>query len=476
MTYNILLVEDSYELQNAISMTLKEHKDCSFKIVDDINKARFALESEIYDIILSDKKLPDGDGIELLSFAKELNPEICFILMTAYPEAEHIKDAINKGIFYYLTKPFKKYELEIVLRLAMQNIKLKKQVEYYREKESYDIDEFFLEGGHVFTNVIDNIKKIARTTANCLVCGESGVGKEVVARLIHKFSDNKDAPFVVVNCPAVTPNLFESELFGYEKGAFTGAVGQKRGKFELAHNGTILLDEITEIPIELQSKLLRVIQERVIERVGSLKPIHINVRVIATTNRNIQLLVENGKFRDDLYHRLNVVRIDVPPLRNRLEDMGDLVSFFLKKFSKKCGFKEKKILPESIAFLKLYNWPGNVRELANFIERIYVLESNASITEDIVKKYLSWERRTDSFEFSNSQLKPSPHSTTLPSSLPSVNINYLEKIAIETALKLHNFNKSKAARDLGITDRTLRNKLKQYKIEENISLYCNGGK
>ncbi len=467
MAFNVLVVEDSYELQNAISITLKEQKCISFKIVDDINRARLALETEIFDIVLSDKKLPDGDGLELLTFAKEFNPEICFILMTAYPDAEHIKEAIDRGIFYYLTKPFKKYELEIVLRLAMQNIKLKKEVEYYKGKETCDDSEFFLEGGFVFTSLMDNIKKIARTSANCLISGESGVGKEVVARVIHKFSDNKDAPFVVVNCPAVTPNLFESELFGYEKGAFTGAIAQKKGKFELAHTGTILLDEITEIPIELQSKLLRVIQEKTIERVGSIKPIHVDVRVIATTNRNIQLLVQQGKFREDLYHRLNVVRIEVPPLRNRMEDIGDLVNFFLRKFSKKCGFKEKRLLPEAIAYLKLYNWPGNIRELANFIERIYVLESDSCITVDIVKKYLSWERRTDS--------QPSPQISTLPYSLPSLNINYLEKIAIETALKLHNYNKSKAARDLGITDRTLRNKLKQFQISENISISSSNG-
>lgn len=467
MAIDILVVEDSKELQNAIAMTLKEQVDCSLKIVDNLADARAALESRLYDIVLSDKKLPDGDGLELLSFVKELNQQLCFILMTAYPEVDHIKDAINKGIFYYLTKPFKKYELEIVFRLAVQDVKLRKQVEYYKEKEEYDTSEFFLGGGSIFTNIIEQVKKVARTTSNCLICGESGVGKEVIARLIHRFSDNKEAPFIVVNCPAITPNLFESELFGYEKGSFTGAIGQKRGKFELAHKGTILLDEITEIPLELQAKLLRIIQERVIERVGSLKPIHIDVRIIATTNRNIQLFVEQGKFRDDLYHRLNVVRIEVPPLRSRIEDLDDLVNFFVKKFSEKCGFKEKRFLPESIAAMKLYSWPGNVRELANFIERIYVLEPSISITEDIVNKYLSWERRGGLSNETISGLKPSPHSATLP--LPTLNINCLEKIAIETALKSYNFNKSQAARALGITERTLRNKLKRYELFSTIN-------
>lgn len=460
---DILLVEDSKELQNAIAMTFKEQGECFFKIVDTLSEARMAIESELYDIVLSDKKLPDGDGLELLSFIKEVNPAICFILMTAYPEAEHIKEAIRKGIFYYLTKPFKKYELEIVLRLAIQNVKMRKQIEYYKDKDEDCGVEFSLEGGAVFQSILEQVKKVARTSSNCLICGESGVGKEVIAKLIHKFSDNKDAPFVVVNCPAITPNLFESELFGHERGAFTGATGQKRGKFELAHKGTILLDEITEIPLELQSKLLRVIQEKVIERVGALKPIRIDVRIIATTNRNIQLLVGQGKFREDLYHRLNVVRIDVPPLRERREDIEHLVNFFVKKFSKKCGFKEKCFLADAIDVLKAYSWPGNVRELANFVERLYVLESSLTITADIVRKYLLWERPVEFFTKDNVLSCLSPQPQSLPS-LPSLNINSLEKIAIETALKLYNFNKAKAAKALGISDRTLRNKLQQYKL------------
>ncbi|MFN7181523.1 MAG: sigma-54-dependent transcriptional regulator [Planctomycetota bacterium] len=462
----VLVVEDSIELQEAIKLTLSDYKNIYATFAETLRSAHEHIESNLYDMIISDKKLPDGDGLELVALSRQQNPDICFILMTAYPEVEHIKDAIEEGVFYYLTKPFKKYELDIVLRLAMQNINLKKQVQYYKEKETSNCENYLLEGGEVFNRLLDDIRKIARTNSNCLICGESGVGKEVVANLIHRFSNNKDSPFIVVNCPAISPNLFESELFGHEKGAFTGATVRKIGKFELADGGSILLDEITEIPVELQSKLLRVIQEKVIERVGSVRPVYINVRIIATTNRDIKSLVAQGKFRDDLYHRLNVVRIDVAPLRERREDIERLVYFFNSRFSKRCASREKRFTAEAVNYLKQYSWPGNIRELANFIERIYVLESGSVIDDNIVKKYLIRERHSYDDDLKvTSVSQSSPHLMALPDlnsfPLPTININLLEKIAIETALKKHNFNKSRAARELGITERTLRNKLKK---------------
>ncbi len=466
----LLVVEDSIELQEAMRLTLKEYQNLEVSFVSNLRSAQANLESSFFDMVISDKKLPDGDGLELLSVARDSNPDICFVIMTAYPESEHIKDAIEKGIFYYMTKPFKKYELDIVLRLAIQNINLKKQVQYYKEREGTTDNNYLLEGGQEFMQLLENIKRIAKTDSNCLICGESGVGKEVVANLIHKFSERNEHPFVVVNCPAVSPNLFESELFGHEKGAFTGANTQKIGKFELADGGTILLDEITEIPWELQSKLLRTIQEKTVERVGSLKPIRIDVRILATTNRDIKSLVLSGKFREDLFYRLNVVRIEVPPLRKRMEDLENLVRFFSRKFCRKCATPEKKFTKDAIFYMKQYNWPGNIRELANFIERIYVLENSLWIDENIVKKYLNWERQNLDGNLNPSSLQPSPPTMTLPdifsSPLPTININLLEKIAIETALKKHNFNKSRAAKELGITERTLRNKLKQWNIEK----------
>ncbi len=469
----LLVVEDSKELQEALRLTLNNYPNFDVSFANSIRTAKSYLESCYFDMVISDKKLPDGDGLELLSISRDLNSDICFVLMTAYPESEHIKEAIERGIFYYITKPFKKYELDIVLRLAIQNINLKKQVKYYKEKESDNNDNYFLEGGEVFSQLFESIKKIAKTDSNCFICGESGVGKEVVATLIHKFSCKKEKPFVVVNCPAISQNLFESELFGHEKGAFTGANNQKIGKFELADGGTILLDEITEIPLELQSKLLRTIQEKVIERVGSIRPIHVDVRIIASTNRDIKSLVSAGKFRDDLFHRLNVVKIDVPPLRQRVEDIEGLVRFFSLRFSRKCATSEKRFTPEAITYLKMYNWPGNIRELANFIERIYVLESAILIDVEIIKKNITWEHQNfDDGSSKCSSLQQPPHNMVLPSisssGLPTININLLEKIAIETALKKCNFNKSKAARELGITERTLRNKLKRWNQEDLI--------
>jgi DNA-binding NtrC family response regulator len=339
------------------------------------------------DVIISDLIMPDMNGVELLEAARQINPSVSVIMITAHGTIKSAVDAMRLGAFDYITKPFDLDELKVIVRRAVErrqlineNLTLKQQL-----KTRYKFDNIVGQSS-AMQEVFRLVERVANSRASVLIRGESGTGKELIARAIHYNSSRAQKPFVPVACVALSEQLLESELFGHEKGAFTGAISQKPGRFEMAHMGTLFLDEIGDIPGQVQMKLLRVIQEREFERVGGLKTIKVDVRLITATNQDLEKAVKEGKFREDLYYRLQVVQIYLPPLRDRMEDVPLLVEHFIEKYSKENGKSIKYASPEALEAMMKYKWPGNVRELENAVERAVVLaEPDAQlITPDLL--------------------------------------------------------------------------------------------
>ena len=364
------------------------------------------------------------------------------------------RDVIREGALDYFVAPVGKEQIKLVL--AKLKIKFKKSVNYKR----------FISRNPRMLSVLKVVESAAKSRATVLIRGESGVGKELIARMIHEKSDRRNAPFIAINCAALPDTLLESELFGHEKGSFTGAIATKSGKFELANNGTILLDEITEMDFSLQAKLLRVLQEREIDRVGGSSPIKVDIRVIATTNRNIKEIIEKNQFREDLFYRLNVIPILIPPLRERLDDIPVLCDFFIKKHCEINKIEEKTIDKTALEKLSKYHWPGNVRELENIIERAVIISPNKVIDH----KYIIFEDELenlyeDDFLIKNPSLntEESIASDDSLKIIPGTTISEMEKKLIIETLKHVNDNRTVAAELLGISVRTLRNKLNEYK-------------
>jgi two-component system response regulator AtoC len=326
-------------------------------------------KEEPFDLILTDRKMPQKDGFAVLKRAKELQPSVFVIMMTAFGSVESAVEAMQLGAFNYLIKPFSPEALEAVVEQCEAQSKVLKENRYLREAT---LSPRLIAESAAMKNVLKNLDKIAKSQASVFITGESGTGKEVIAGTIHRLSSRSQHPFVKVNCAAIAETLIESEFFGHEKGSFTGAQGRKTGRFELADKGTLLLDEVTEIPSALQPKLLRAIQEQEFERVGGVRPIKVNVRFLATSNRDMQEAIETKVFREDLYYRLNVVPLHLPPLRARNEDILPLANFFLQKFCAENHKVLKRLSRSAEERLQDYHWPGNVRELANIIERTVV--------------------------------------------------------------------------------------------------------
>jgi len=327
------------------------------------------------DLALLDLNLGTENGIDVLKSLKEIDPELLVIIITGYGSVESAVESLKLGAFHYMKKPFKADALRVIVKLALQTQTLKREVRNLKRADSILPGRSPMIGtSAAFTEVIAQVREIARIPSTVLITGDSGTGKELVARAIHDLSDRKDAAFVGINCASLPAGLLESELFGHEKGAFTNAISRKPGLFEEAHNGTLFLDEIAEMDMAMQAKLLRVLQERTIRRVGGIKDIPIDVRVIAATNRNMRDRIANGTFREDLYYRLNVFPIHIPPLRERSDDISSLSSFFLNHFSSTFGRDFREVSPEATALMKQYSWPGNVRELRNVIERICIMK------------------------------------------------------------------------------------------------------
>jgi len=408
-----------------------------------------AVQKHSPQVILLDLKLPGIQGMELLSMIKNNHPEIPVIIITGFSSIESAVEAIKRGAFDYLSKPFKPEELRIIIKKALKSRKLfLKSLIPPNECRSDQECDMIVGSSQEMRSVMDIMLRASSTESTILISGESGTGKELLAREIHNHSFRKDAPFVVVDCGALVETLFESELFGHVKGSFTGAHETKHGRFEVARGGTIFLDEISNISMNVQAKLLRVIQEKEITRVGSNKQIKIDVRIIAATNENLAECVRQKKFREDLFYRLSVVPIELPPLRDRKEDIPLLVDHFLKKFNRRSRKKVKSILPAARKALSEYDWPGNIRELENTIERASVLTED----EDIGLNDLIYHGIGSSFAFA------------CPVGGKYKNLATVEKEYIRSMLQAQHGNKSKTAKILEIDRKTLLAKIKKYHL------------
>jgi two-component system response regulator AtoC len=450
----VLIVDDEMLVRDFLAETLRR-KGIDVVTAEDGVTALAALKEGPYDLVVTDMKMPDITGIDILRKVKEVSPSTIVIVITAFGSVENAVDAMRLGAFNYLIKPFSPDTIEAVIEKANEHRALVAENQYWREQISdttLEGDIKIIANSPAMKKVLEDVERAAKSNASIFICGESGTGKEVIAAAIHHYSQRADRPFIKVNCAAVPETLIESEFFGHEKGSFTGAHARRLGRFELANTGTLLLDEVTEVPVMLQAKLLRVLQEQEFERVGGTKPIHVDVRIISTTNRNIEEAITSKTLREDLYYRLNVVPIILPPLRDRPEDIIPLAEHFIAKFCQESHTETKVLDEEAKRKLQAYHWPGNVRELANIIERavvmnhVKVISSHSLLLGNTVPAAASPERKKKERNFN-----------------VGMTLRELEKRLIIETLEAHNQNRTKAAEVLDISVRTLRNKLNEYK-------------
>jgi two-component system response regulator AtoC len=446
MIEKVLIADDQpIMLRFCAEVLTRQGKDVTF--VENGALAIEKLKSEPFDLIITDMRMPIKTGLDVMIAAKEMQPQCLVIIATAHGSVEAAVEAVKLGAFNYLIKPFSLEALESVLQKADEHVRLLKENRFLREENGKAKCPHLIAESPQMKKILIDLEKIAKSNASVFITGESGTGKEVLASAIHELSSRSHAPFIKVNCAAIPETLIESEFFGHERGSFTGALQRKTGRFELADKGTFLLDEVTEIPLILQAKLLRAIQEQEFERVGGMRPIKVNIRFLATSNRNMQEAIETKIFREDLFYRLNVVPIHVPPLRERVEDILPLANYFLNRFCRENHKAPKYFTPNAIQKLMHYPWPGNVRELGNIIERTVVLDFDSKINVDHL--YLD----------SPISSKPSIDKGALPI---GISLHELEKRFILETLDIQHRNKSKTASALGISVRTLRNKLHEY--------------
>src|SRR3989304_929580 len=448
MNPEILIIEDEEEMRIALTEVLIRNGYSVHTASNGIEGLEL-FNKEPFNMVITDVKMPKISGLEVLKEIKKQSPQIPVIMITAYGTIDNAVEAMREGAFDYILKPFSAEILDDTVLRAIRN---------QTEKNTANpliIAPLPTDSIKIVTNnlsmkkVIDMALSVAYSSSTILIQGESGTGKEMIAKFIHQNSNRKDKSFVAVNCAALPKDLLESELFGHEKGSFTGAINRKIGKFELANHGTILLDEISEMDMSLQAKLLRVLQEREVDRVGGREPVPIDARVIATTNRNLREAIDEGEFREDLYFRLNVIPIVIPPLRNRKEDISLLIEYFIKKHSSKNRKNVTGMAKDALLMLTDYYWRGNVRELENVIERAVLLCKGNLITQE----YLFMEAIVEEI---NSSVKA------------GVTVRGMEKKLIFNTLEQVNGNRTKAAELLGVSIRTLRNKLNEYKNEEGL--------
>ncbi len=456
---SILVVDDEPNYQIVLSELLKDEGYEIFT-ADSAIAALPILYSTDLDLVLTDMKMPGMDGIEFLQKIKEFNRELPVILITAYAEVERAVEAMHLGAFTYLAKPFSNQQLLASAAKAIEHYGLVREIRRLREEASPRSGFAGMIGKSPAMQVVYQlIEKVAPTASSVLITGESGTGKELVARSIHARSNRKDAPFISVNCAALSENLLESELFGHEKGAFTDAVSMRKGRFELADSGTLFLDEIGEMAPRLQAKLLRVLQEKSFERVGGNQTLQADVRILAATNKELKDEIERGSFREDLYYRLNVIHIHLTPLRERTDDIPPLVTHFIEKSSKALG-KQLDISLDALRLLVSLPWEGNVRELENTIERAAILCENDTITPEDVQpdgellhSSHQWSESLDLNQFI-------PQNLTLPEIL-----NGIEERLVREALEDADEVQARAAEKLGITKSLLQYKMKKYKLQ-----------
>lgn len=449
MTPRILVIDDEERMCWALDRALSQEGYIVVTATRGLKGIELAQDTEP-SMAIVDLKMPDIDGIEVLKELKNLYPNLPVIMITAHGTIDTAIEAMKIGASDYIMKPFKLEEIKVQIKKALHLTNLENQVDFFREELGKQYGKLVGQS-EVIRQITLLIQQVAKTAATVLITGESGTGKEVAAVEIHKLSSRAEKPFVAVNCAALPEHLLESELFGHEKGAFTGANAKKKGRFEIADKGTILLDEIGEMPINMQAKLLRVLQERCFERVGGTEMIHVDVRVIATTNKELTTAISNGTFREDLYYRLNVMRISMPPLRERKEDIPLLVNHFLDKFDPS---HSTKISSEAMKVLSTYNWPGNIRELQNAIERALIVCQG----QEIRPLHFPTEL-LDSYSKAET---PTPEITLTDGSF---SLEELEKHLIIKAMEKHNNNQTKVAKYLGISRPTLLYRLQKFGIK-----------
>jgi DNA-binding NtrC family response regulator len=456
---SILVIEDEHLQKDLLTTILKEAGYNVFS-ASSLEEARKIISQYHPEIILTDLKLQNEDGMDILNDLPEEPFKPAVIIITAFGSIPSAVEAIKKGAFDYLTKPINKEVLLLTIKRAEEKINLVKEV-YRLKSELYE--KFKIDGvvgkSKKMLQVIEIVKKVAPTNATVLICGESGTGKELIARAIHHNSPRKDNPFIAINCAAIPETLIESELFGYEPGAFTGANTRKIGLIEAANKGTLFLDEVAELPLITQSKLLRVLQEKEIRRIGGKETIKVDVRIIAATNKNLLEEVQKKKFREDLYYRLKVVTIEIPPLRERKEDIPELVKYFIEKYSKEFGKEIKGIEEKAMQALLNYHWPGNIRELESVIEKaIIICEGDKIKFKDIAD-----------------ELKLSNPKSIFEIEIPEEGIDYkeLEKELLKKALIKSNFVIAKAAKILNMSYKTFWYRLKKYGLLKNLPKWEN---
>jgi two-component system response regulator AtoC len=436
----ILVVDDEVIMRNFLVEALKR-KGLEAIAAENGEKALSFLKDQSFDLVITDMKMPGLNGMDVLKYVKEISPRTLVIVITAFGTIDNAVEAMRSGAFHYLIKPFSLESLMATIEKANQHVALVEENHYLREQVVFNpFGPNVVAESPIMQKILKDIEHIAKSHASVFINGETGTGKEVIAHLVHDSSPRANQPFIKVNCAAVPESLVESEFFGHEKGSFTGATSKRLGRFELAHGGSLLLDEITEIPLALQAKLLRVTQEQEFERVGGSKPIKVDVRLISTSNRDMREALTNKILREDLYYRLNVIPIFLPPLRERQEDILPLAEHFIERTCQQNHLEKKTLSSDAKKKLLYYRWPGNVRELANVIERAIVMDRGKIIQETHL--YLDGP---------------------IASLMAGKTIQELEKQLIVETLQMHQ-SRTKAAETLGISVKTLRDKLQEYDL------------
>jgi DNA-binding NtrC family response regulator len=460
----VLIIEDEPVVRNLLNEILLRRK-CSVTLTQTLAEAQALITKESFDLMLLDLRLPDGDGSKFLEQLAVLPERPLVVMVTGFGSIESAVACMRAGAFDYVMKPFTPSQIDVILKKA-QTYRQLLQVNRLLNEPAEGIDGALVGSSPAMVRLRQLIDRVAATDATVLITGESGTGKEMIAREIYRRSPRRQHPFIKVNCAAISENLIESEFFGHERGAFTGATERREGRFELAHNGTLLLDEVSEIPGNLQAKLLRVLQEREFERVGGNRTIKVDTRILATSNRHLLGHVEKGAFRQDLYYRLNVFPVEVPPLRERGDDTLVLAGHFLQRYTRKHGIKATGFSDTAKAAIAAYRWPGNVRELQNTVERAVILSEDGRP----VSAAALGLHGVEDMDVSTPPMALPPLETPARGRVPVVaddgrvlTMAELEKQAIKAALLQTGGNRTQAAEALGISIRTLRNKLQEYR-------------
>jgi DNA-binding NtrC family response regulator len=459
----ILIVEDERKMSRLLELNLSE-EGYTIQTALEAEAGLKLLRQEKVDLVVTDLKLPGMDGLEFLQAVKRTNAAIPVIVMTAFGTVETAVEAMKAGASDYVLKPFSMEEMKLIIRKELDVGRLREENRSLREAlgQRYQFRNIVARGAKM-QEVLATVERVAPSNSTVLLGGESGVGKDLFARAIHQHSRRAAGPFIKINCTAIPENLLESELFGYEKGAFTGAVSSKPGKFELADKGTIFLDEIGDVPAAIQVKLLRVLQEREFERLGGTKTLKVDVRVVAATNQDLRAALEQGTFREDLYYRLNVVPINIPPLREHKEDIPYLVDHFIARFARESGTTLAEITPAAMKLLIGFHWPGNVRELENIIERAVALSTGTVI--DVADIRLDFSPGKPGGAYASPRASAGDAAPFPPE---GVTLEQFEDEIIKEALHRANGNKSQAARLLGLSRNALRYRLSKIGIPDEL--------